>query len=487
MTNLVFFGAGASRPFGILTMQEMVSEFEKTLKDDQSDLFQFYSKIKETLVKEYGDSKIDIESMFSVIKGIATNAKPAELGHFVFYYISDNNSHKEFSPDEIKLAKKLQKQLQDYIREACKIKINQDEINKIYRESYLPLFKYIGSKMQDYNGELLSQDWKAYTTNYDNVFEDFWDALDETTDHFRKLENSNNYHFTTNLLQREHTFCKLHGSLNWTKEVKTDKIIRKTRAGFELFKTEGEVMLFPMQQKDLYLHPWFTLFQDLKLGLSNKIIWYVIGYAFNDEFIKNAFQEALESDSGKKLVIINPKAEQIKDKFIESVRNQIDVLPIKFGDEFFESQFEDYVKKVKTIVLRFDITDGSPEIVGNKLTVQSNHNIQSAKILNKEVKIMNSNIDGNTGNIYDKSKKHKFFEIQNPENVEVKMELKIEYTYDDEIELYISDGTEKVNVGIDYVKKMIASFKSAEENFGVKDNYRRMKDLIKLDKTKLYH
>ena len=487
MTNLVFFGAGASRPFGILTMQEMVSEFEKTLKGDQSDLFQFYSKIKETLVKEYEDSKIDIESMFSVINGIATDAKPTELGHFVFYYISENSSHKEFSSNEIELAKKLQKQLQEYIKETCKIKINQDEINKIYRESYLPLFKYIGSKMQDYSGKLLSHDWKAYTTNYDNVFEDFWNEYAPPNDHFKKIGSSINYSFTTDPLHGGHTFCKLHGSLDWTKEVETHKIIRKTHTGFERIETKGKIMLFPMQQKDLYLHPWFTLFQDLKLGLSEKIILYVIGYAFNDEFIKNAFQEALENNSYKKLVIINPKAEQIKDKFIESVRNQIDVLPIKFGDKFFESQFEDYVKKVKTIVLRFDITDGSPKIEGNKLTIKSNHNIQSAKILNEEVKIMNSSINRNTWNIHDKIKKYTFFEIQNPENVEVKMELKIEYTYDDEIELYISDGTEKLNVGIDYIEIMIAGFKSAEENFGVKDNYLGIKDPIKLDKTKLYH
>ena len=91
MTNLVFLGAGTSKPFGIPTMQEMVIEFEKELKNNHAELFDFYSKIKDVLIKEYGDSKIDIESMLSVINGISANTKPAELGHFVFYYMSNKN------------------------------------------------------------------------------------------------------------------------------------------------------------------------------------------------------------------------------------------------------------------------------------------------------------------------------------------------------------------------------------------------------------
>ena len=59
MTYLLFFGAGASKPFGIPTMQEMVSDFENALKDDNT-LYDFYFKIKDVLIKEYGDSKIDI-------------------------------------------------------------------------------------------------------------------------------------------------------------------------------------------------------------------------------------------------------------------------------------------------------------------------------------------------------------------------------------------------------------------------------------------
>ena len=486
MTNLVFLGAGTSKPFGIPTMQEMVIEFEKELKNNHAELFDFYSKIKDVLIKEYGDSKIDIESMLSVINGISANTKPAELGHFVFYYMSNKNFD-AFSPDEITLAKTLQIKLQDYIKDTCKVKISKDKNDEIYQKSYLPLFRHMIGEKIDYEGEELEHNWKAYTTNYDNVFEDFWSAFQPPNDHFKKIDNSDRHYFNIGQLGMEHTFSKLHGSLDWTKEVKTGRIIRKKQAGFNRFQTEGEVMLFPIQQKDLYLHPWFTLFQDLKLGLSKKIIWYVIGYAFNDEFIRNVFQESLVSDSSKKLVIINPEAEQIKDKFPESINKQIDILPIKFGDKFFELQFEDYTKNRKTIVLRFATANELLIKKTHQLTVKSNRNIQSAKILNDNISIKNSNVNNKNGSINDENKKQVFFEIDNPNHAEIKLELKIDYTYDDEIELNISDNTKEPNFGIDYASLVIASSNDVKNGYEELGNMIWMKDPIKLDKTKLYH
>jgi len=48
-------------------------------------------------------------------------------------------------------------------------------------------------------------------------------------------------------------------------------------------------MLYPIQQKDLYLHPWITLFDEFKYGLEVCDRWYVVGYGFNDEFIFEIF------------------------------------------------------------------------------------------------------------------------------------------------------------------------------------------------------
>ena len=338
MTCLIFFGAGASKPFGIPTMQEMVIEFEEELKNNNQKLFRFYSEIKNKLIKEYGESKIDIEIMLSVINGIARNLKPSELGHFIFYYTSINDFSKEFPSEIVENAKELQELIQNYIIDACKT-TTQEDMDSIYSKSYVPFFRCISGIKSTYEDLELAQDWKAYTTNYDNIFEYFWHNLKPPTDHFKKADGLTGVHFATEQLPDEHTFSKLHGSLDWTREVNTGRLIRKMPAAFNLSPTKGQAMLFPIQQKDLYLQPWFTLLQDLKLGLLSKDTWYVVGYAFNDAFIKDMFEESLRSRNVR-LIIINPKAKEIKEKFADQIKDKIDVLPIGFASESFALEFK---------------------------------------------------------------------------------------------------------------------------------------------------
>ena len=470
MSSLVFFGAGASKPFGIPTMQEMVAEFEEKLSEDAT-VFEFYSKIKKVLIKEYGNSDIDIESILSVINGIAANTNPSELGHFVFYYVSNNCSDNKFSEDKVETAKKLQKQLQNYIKDVCAVKISDDRINKIYDKSYMPLFKHIQGEKGNYGGVKLTQEWKAYTTNYDNIFEDFWNAFNTPVDHFETEGNSTTYVFINKSLQNR-SFCKLHGSLDWTKEIETDRIVRKNPLGYAINETKGEIMLFPIQQKDLYLHPWFTLFQDLKSGLLEKQHWYVVGYAFNDEFIRNVFQESLINND-KKLIIINPEAEQVKNKFPDSIKEKIDALPIKFGDEFFSLQFTDYLDGVKTLVVRF---------VGNRLDIKCNKIITSVKILNE----MSSIGDVNPEDVVElRNSNYVLFNMNNPKCVEIKLEIKIKHAYADEIELTMSNDTKKLDFGIDYGSSVIANSHEIKDYEQIHERI-WMKEPIKLDKTKLY-
>ena len=480
MSDLVFFGAGASKPFGIPTMHEMVTKFEQDLKDD-TNLHDFYHKIKDKLIKGYGASKTDIESILSVINGIVKNKKPIDLGHYVFYYISDG-SNKQFSSDDIELAKKLQKKIRDYIKKECEIDNDLEKNTEICNQTYLPLFKHISDEKTDYAGEELAHKWKAYTTNYDNIFEDFWSNFKPPEDHFgNDIDSSANRYFTIKLLTKETTFCKLHGSLDWTKEVGKNRIVKKTHSKFERVKTEGEMMLFPIQQKDLYLHPWFTLFHDLKLGLAEKSNLYAIGYAFNDEFIKNAFQEALEHGPDKKLIIINPDAEQIRAKFPKPIRKQIEILPINFGGKFFELQFADHVKGVKTIVVRFDIKK-SDKRKYRLLSIKSNHLIQTRTILNlQENKILSY-----TDPPLIIPAKHVDCEIPCLRDMEIKLQLQIIYTYGDEIELYISDSTKDLKFGIDYCLPNIASSDDIKHEYEERGAAQYTIEPIKLDTTKLY-
>ena len=447
MSNLVFFGAGASKPFGIPTMQEMVSDFENNLKKDDA-LYNFYSQVKNVLVKEYGDSKVDVESMLSVFDGISTGTKPVQLGHFICYYASKNCANVEFSTNEIFLANALKQKLYSYIKNKCKVHIEQ---TKVYKMSYLPFFQHMEGEKHDYGESQLCNNWKAYTTNYDNIFENFWRMLEPPVDHFKKSTNSHKDIFKTTSLNGNHTFSKLHGSLDWTREVSSRNIVRVEPGAYSPVEIKGDVMLFPIQQKDLYRHPWFTLFQDLKTGLSSTQKWYVIGYAFNDEFIRNVFQESLVDDVSKKLILINPEAEEIKDKFSGNVQNQIDALPMRFGGEYFEHQFREYTESVMTIVVRFKTTNTA---MNYKIKIESDYNITSINNLSSEDVELDDLIIYDYGSadrpnfVYIKTKDQKH-------NAEIQLELKIDYDYSNKIELRISGDTKIPDFVIDYNGKTI--------------------------------
>ena len=126
---------------------------------------------------------------------------------------------------------------------------------------------------------------------------------------------------------------KLHGSLDWFgltdgTIIKSDKR-RKTYAKKKVW---GEFMLYPIQQKDLYLYPWFDLFYKFKDDLKHIRTWIVIGYSFNDEFIRNMFGEAL-SLGDHKLILVNPNADDIVKKKFNDNAYKIRKILTRFGDK----------------------------------------------------------------------------------------------------------------------------------------------------------
>ena len=151
-------------------------------------------------------------------------------------------------------------------------------------------------------------------------------------------------------------------------------------------------MIFPIQQKNMYLSPWDVQFQHFKKSLQDSTEWIVIGYAFNDEFILNVFKEALKDD--KKLVIIDPNAIEIKDKKFGK-DNSVISLPIKFGTKYFELQLQDYQRGIKSINVLLGSKPGridlqlEPGMTCEKIDVDSNKlpNIvqYSQKILEESV------------------------------------------------------------------------------------------------------
>lgn len=234
MSDLIFLGAGASRPFGIPTMQEMVTKFENEIKAE-NELFEFYSQIKKTLNEQFGSGLVDIEAMLSVVEGISKETKAMDLGHFAFYYISKIGLTSPFDEQEKQIAVKLLEKLKEYIKKSCTINIPSQKIKEVYDLSYVPLFGALKESNYEKFGDKLhlAVGWKAYTSNYDDVFEGFWNNFRVPKDHFDQIQNSDNFVFNPNkLILDEHSFVKLHGSLDWTFNKYSGEVIKKKRSGY---------------------------------------------------------------------------------------------------------------------------------------------------------------------------------------------------------------------------------------------------------------
>ena len=346
--TLLFLGAGTSQPFGIPTMKEMVTKFEKYLDDNNYREQVLYSEIKSKLSEGFKDS-VDIEAVFSVINGIASKTTSKDMGPFAYYYLNKYSSDPELIESDIEDANKLKKLLESFIKNECEFNANDEDKIKKYRDSYDPLFRLlhglreVGSKNGKKNHKI---NWKAYTTNYDTIFERYWKRLAKINDFFKAEESDLKYFNSHETITFQYeTLAKLHGSLDWMKLANGD-VIKTTPDDYIPEEKKGTVMLFPIQQKDLYKNPWIHLFREFKIGLQELNLWYIIGYAFNDEFIVQTIKE--EFTKNKQMVIINPHASDFKENIFDNHEN-ITALPIKFGNKYFPYDFADFSDDTRTL------------------------------------------------------------------------------------------------------------------------------------------
>lgn len=354
-------------------MGKMVTKFEEYLQKNNIEGFDLYSDIKKTLEEGYKDtSKIDIESVFSVIFGIEKNISMQEIGHYPFFYNKRFGSQHQFSKDEIDKAKNLRNELEKFILAECQK--NFQGLDDVYERSFDVLFQNMwGPQPQTTRrGHRYWIGLKVYTTNYDRVFENFWRELPPLQDYFNRSQSSAPYFDSQDidLTRTADTFVKLHGSVDWT-FLETGEILEADPSTYTRSKKRGKAMLYPIQQKDLYVDPWFTLFRDFRSGLALSKQLYVIGYGFNDEFILNAFNEALDSKQDKVLIIVNPHAFDLIEKFSEKHRSKIIPLPIRFGDEYFKQDFEDFHKSQRTIEIELQTENTSVGIIFPSLIEQN--------------------------------------------------------------------------------------------------------------------
>lgn len=407
--SLVFLGAGASQPFGIPTMQQLVSEFEEEIKKSNKPSVRLYSKIRTIQQKWYKNKNVDIESIFSVIDGLTKNNIPEDFGHLPLYLMADKNAVNKISIQDQKDAKELKSQLEAFIKQKSVPTLHDEEIIKIYEETYSPLFSNLTTlgKQKFPHEHTLNVGWKAYTTNYDTIFEGFWGDFARVNDFFEIEQHSTHQVFTKEKDVSDQCIIKLHGSINWLKRKIDNQIMKKGDAPTR-HQTSGEVMIFPIQQKDLYLYPWIYQFLHFKQALEETAEWVIVGYAFNDEFILNIFKEALTS--AKHLIIINPQAEHLKQLFPKELHEQISILPIKFGGKYFKPQLEDFRKSVRKLTISIQSKSGNVVLETNVGKI-SNHDSGNFETSTVHIQDTKQSLDLRSSDV---NNKQAYFELTLP-------------------------------------------------------------------------
>jgi hypothetical protein len=71
----------------------------------------------------------------------------------------------------------------------------------------------------------------------------------------------------------------------------------------------GPMMIYPIQQKELYVEPFISMFTLLNRVLKERKNWIIIGYSFNDPVIKEIFLR--NSDASKNIVYLHPHSDEI--------------------------------------------------------------------------------------------------------------------------------------------------------------------------------
>lgn len=346
-----FFGAGASAPFGIPTMKQFVTDFEESLSESGTKHEQkTYTDIKETLKKRL-HRQVDLESIFTVIDGII-NYSSERLGLLSLYSAT---GFKESFPNKIdvNICKSLRQKFQTFVRDKCVIPEESfDKIRRVYHDFFNRFALELRASGTNSRGDYHWQtDWAIFTTNYDTCLEYYWREVAragiDTGFEFDRVRTVNTLR-PDEFLDEETQLklFKLHGSVNWLIEKGTNEVIEEEMARGRSHmgrRFRGEMMLYPIAEKELYLNPYISMLLRLNRELERKPVWVVIGYSFNDPVVREIFLS--KSKRGKHLILVHPEATTVCDDKVHRMKGKQSPLNRKFG-------LEDNFRRINCLILR---------------------------------------------------------------------------------------------------------------------------------------
>ncbi len=345
MTNAVFFfGAGASASFGIPTMQGMVKEFEKTLETgSKSEERRMYHEICAFLNATLG-RPTDLEAVFSVVESIM-NWSPDRMGVAALYHATKLVRSRQAleavvpsapSADEVRIASSLEADFERFVQHACQLREGMSEkIASVYQNFFTQMSGPANAENPGPDGRHPFGNWPMFTTNYDAILEHYWLDIVQVAvntgfvfNPVARMEVSNPEALRGAGLR----LFKLHGSITWLlddrwglTEQRVPPMEMKTYTGG---KFRGPGMLYPIEEKELYIEPYETMYLMLNRELAQRPRWIVIGYSFGDRIIRGIFER--NSREGTRLVMVHPRAHETASR-LQGFNGTVRAVEARFG------------------------------------------------------------------------------------------------------------------------------------------------------------
>ncbi len=356
MANLLWFiGAGASAAFGIPTMQKMVTDFEQELKERASQAeIDLYEDVRSFLIANLG-RPVDLEAVFSVIDSIISwspdRVGPSALYHAVRSLVPKLRGGGEVSdaiprlstptPDQVETARTLRQRFEELVRSKCEIP--EAELSHV-QTAYRTVFERVGQQVggASWHGNTPVSDWPIFTTNYDPVLERYWVDFAKyplntgfSWNEVAGMKVSNPDQLRSGNSVR---LFKLHGSITWLNDpdygLTEQRVVPKDMKKWTGSRFLGQVMLYPIEEKALFVDPYMTMFLQLNRELATTPYWFVIGYSFGDRFIREIFMR--NSKQGVRLVLLHPHADQIA-KQLDGFKGRLELVRERFGGDDMEA------------------------------------------------------------------------------------------------------------------------------------------------------
>jgi len=344
---LVFLGAGASKSFGIPTLQEMTDEVKQIPSISKYDIESIQKKIG-----EFGFTP-DLESVLTVLTSyIGPREAVRDSGPFPWYL--SQYSRIDDLPKRPDLENAIQA-IKNYIYETCRVK--EEQIDKIIR-TYDLLFdtlkidrvktssspeRTINIKRAQLSGAGTSYlPVDIITTNYDLCVEQYCNrrkipmtnGFDADPTKTKMIFNINNLSYREYPTDDRIRLHKLHGSIDQWITDKGDIILLQAKQDTTLYgdRIRAELLIYPIQTKYIYQDPFFELFHLFQEKLKRTPVCIVIGYSFRDEAVNNVFHNAVKKNPELKIFLIDPVATAIKTKLGGDLQRNIYQIDRCFDD-----------------------------------------------------------------------------------------------------------------------------------------------------------